>query len=289
MTGEKQEMQQIVDSMPSVPIKNKAFKNNGDLKFSDEGTNWGFTQPSFSNGAAYGDLDTDGDLDLVVNNVNMPCFVYKNNSRELNKSHYISFQLEGVSPNKFAIGAKIEVNTGEETLTREVMPGRGFQSSIDYKTIIGLGNKKITSVKITWPDKTETYLETPAIDKNYKIRQMNGIPIESNPAAAPKALFDSVTTPFDKHKENEFVDYYLERNIPVMLSKEGPKSAVADVNKDGLQDVFIGGAKGQAGQLYLQTKNGFVKNNQTVFEEDKNFEDVAALFFWAMSRTLTPH
>ena len=279
MTGEKQEMQQIVDSMPSVPIKNKAFKNNGDLKFSDEGTNWGFTQPSFSNGAAYGDLDNDGDLDLVVNNVNMPCFVYKNNSRELNKSHYISFQLEGVSPNKFAIGAKIEVNTGEETLTREVMPGRGFQSSIDYKTIIGLGNKKITTVKITWPDKTETYLETPAIDKNYKIRQMNGIPIESNPAAAPKALFDSVTTPFDKHKENEFVDYYLERNIPVMLSKEGPKSAVADVNKDGLQDVFIGGAKGQAGQLYLQTKNGFVKNNQTVFEEDKNFEDVAALFF----------
>jgi hypothetical protein len=279
MTGEKQEMQQIVDSMPSVPIKNKAFKNNGDLKFSDEGMNWGFTQPSFSNGAAYGDLDNDGDLDLVVNNVNMPCFVYKNNSRELNKSHYISFQLEGLSQNRFAIGAKIEVNAGQETLVREVIPSRGFQSSIDYKTVIGLGNKKVSRVKIIWPDKTETYLEAPAIDKNYKIRQTNVMPAESGTGAASIPLLDSSALQFDKHTENEFVDYYLERNIPIMLSKEGPKSAIADINKDGLPDIFIGGAKGQAGQLYLQTKNGFIKSSQSVFESDKNFEDVAVLFF----------
>ena len=278
MTGEKKEVQQIVDSMPSVPILNKAFRNNGSLKFSDEGINWGFTQPSFSNGAAYGDLDNDGDLDLIVNNVNMPSFVYKNHSREKDSSHFISFQLEGASQNKFAIGAKIEVHTDKEILVREVIPGRGFQSSIDYKIVVGLGNKKVKEIKITWPDKATSYIDNPAIDKNYVIKQSGSRPIVSNKEIAP-ALFDSIAMPFDKHTENSFVDYYLERNIPVMLSKEGPKAAVADVNKDGLQDIFIGGAKGQAGQLYIQHSKGFAKNNLTVFEADRDFEDVAVLFF----------
>ncbi|HEU5167545.1 MAG TPA: VCBS repeat-containing protein, partial [Chitinophagaceae bacterium] len=279
MTGEKQEMQQIIDSMPSVPIKNKAFKNNGDLKFSDEGMNWGFTQPSFSNGAAYGDLDNDGDLDLVVNNVNMPCFVYKNNSREINKSHFISFQLEGKSPNKFAIGAKIEVLTDSGVLTREVIPSRGFQSSIDYKVVIGIGNKKISYVNITWPDSSRSEINEPVSDKNYFVRQQDSGMGKILPTLTFSGLFQEVKRPFEKHTENEFVDYYLERNIPVMLSREGPKGAVADVNKDGLQDIFIGGAKGQAGQLYLQNRNGFIKSSQPVFEKDKDFEDVAVLFF----------
>ena len=279
MTGEKQEMQQIIDSMPSIPIKNKAFKNNGDLKFSDEGTNWGFTQPSFSNGAAYGDLDNDGDLDLVVNNVNMSCFVYKNNSREISKSHFISFQLEGKSPNKFAIGAKIEVLTDSGVLTREVIPSRGFQSSIDYKVVIGVGNKKLSHVIITWPDSSRSEINEPVSDKNYFVRQQNNEINKAPPTTTFSGLVQEVRESFEKHTENEFVDYYLERNIPVMLSREGPKAAVADVNKDGLQDIFIGGAKGQAGQLYLQNKNGFVKNSQTAFEGDKNFEDVAVLFF----------
>jgi hypothetical protein len=279
MSGQKEEMQQIVDSMPSVPIKNKAFKNNGGLKFSDEGMNWGFTQPSFSNGAAYGDLDDDGDLDLVVNNVNMPCFVYKNNSRETNNSHYISFQLESKSPNKFAVGAKVEIHTDNGVLIREVNPGRGFQSSIDYKLVIGLGNKEVSQVKIKWPDKTELYIDAPATDRSYMIRQSDVVPVKTGPAGSPIRLLDSLSLQFDKHNENEFVDYYLERNIPVMLSKEGPKAAVADVNRDGLQDIFIGGAKGQPGQLYFQSKNGFLKSKQVAFEEDKGFEDVAALFF----------
>ncbi|HEU4861110.1 MAG TPA: FG-GAP-like repeat-containing protein, partial [Chitinophagaceae bacterium] len=269
-----------VDSMPSVPILNKAFRNNGHLKFSDEGINWGFTQPSFSNGAAYGDLDNDGDLDLIVNNVNMPCFVYKNNSREINGNHFISFQLEGKAPNKFAIGAKIEVQIDSATLTRELIPSRGFQSSTDYRIVIGLGNKNATFVKIIWPDRSESYLKDPAVDKHHFIRQ----PDSSMPTVGPTSILPFLTEPvnhqFEKHIEDtSFVDYYNERNVPVMLSREGPKAVPGDVNKDGWQDIFIGGAKGQAGQLYFQTKNGFIKSNQKTFEADKEFEDIAVLFF----------
>ena len=194
MTGEKKEVQQIVDSMPSVPILNKAFRNNGNLKFSDEGINWGFTQPSFSNGAAYGDLDNDGDLDLIVNNVNMPCFVYKNNSREINGNHFISFQLEGKAPNKFAIGAKIEVQIDSATLTRELIPSRGFQSSTDYKIVIGLGNKKPTFVKIIWPDRSESYLKDPAVDKNYLIRQPDSS-IQTSNAIINSSFSDRTSKP----------------------------------------------------------------------------------------------
>ena len=280
MTGKKEDVQNIVDSMPSVPILNKAFRNKGNLKFSDEGTNWGFTQPSFSNGAAYGDLDNDGDLDLVVNNENMPCFVYKNNSRELSQNNFIGIQLKGQGSNSFAIGSMIKIYCSSEIISREVIPSRGFQSSTDYKIIAGLGDKTVDSMIIEWPNKTFTKLNKPAVNRTHFIQQ-TGTETPINDIAETKArtLFSPVTGSFDKHTEDDFTDFYNERNIPVMLSKEGPNAAVADINKDGLEDIFVGGAKGQAGQLYLQTKNGFVKQNQPVFETDKDFEDVAILFF----------
>lgn len=280
LSGKKDDMQHIVDSMPSVPLLNKAFRNLGNLKFSDEGISWGFTLSSFSNGAAYGDLDNDGDLDLVVNNENMPCFVYKNNSRERDSSNFISFQLEGSSSNKFAIGAKIEIQTSDdEILIREINPSRGFQSSVDYKVVVGLGKKTIKHVFIRWPDGTMTE-EAPVINKNNVVKYPGYInDLIGLPKAPLAKIFQPSDQQFDNHTEDGFVDFYLERNIPVMLSREGPKSAVADVNGDSLEDILIGGAKGQAGQLYPQTKNGFVKNKQPAFEADKEFEDVALLFF----------
>ncbi|HET9745169.1 MAG TPA: VCBS repeat-containing protein, partial [Chitinophagaceae bacterium] len=282
LTGEKEEVQKIIDSMPSVPILNKAFRNTGDLRFSDEGVNWGFDQPSFSNGAAYGDLDNDGDLDLIVSNVNMPSFVYKNNCREKDTTNFISFQLQGKSSNKFAIGAKIEIQTNDDVfLAREVIPSRGFQSSVDYKIVVGLGKKTIKNVFIRWPDTTLTRVVA-EINRNNVIRQADYSvdKMIEIPGPAKRSLFEAAKDKFDRHKEDSlFIDYYAERNIPIMLSKEGPKAAVADVNKDGLDDIFIGGAKGQAGQLFIQNKNGFVKSNQRSFEDDAQFEDIAVLFF----------
>ena len=152
--------------------------------------------------------------------------------------------------------------------------------------IFGLGNRKVYDAVITWPDRSELRIDHPTSDKNYFIRQTDTGIVSSNkisiepPVLYSQSLFKEEAQQFDKHTEDSlFVDYYVERNIPIMLSREGPKAAVADVNKDGMQDIFIGGAKGQAGQLYIQSKNGFIKKSQVAFEEDKNFEDVAVLFF----------
>ncbi|HRO71615.1 MAG TPA: CRTAC1 family protein, partial [Chitinophagaceae bacterium] len=152
LTGKKEQVDEVISKIPSVPILNKAFKNEGNLKFSDAGTNWGFTKPSFSNGAAYGDLDNDGDLDLVINNVNETAFIYQNNSREISKNNYIGLSLRGKGQNTFAIGSQIKIYLGNQILHREIGPSRGFQSSVDYKQIVGIGNAdKIDSVIITWP------------------------------------------------------------------------------------------------------------------------------------------
>ncbi|MEO7394851.1 MAG: FG-GAP-like repeat-containing protein [Chitinophagaceae bacterium] len=280
LSGRKEEIQSIIDSMPSVPILNKAFQNKGRLRFSDEGENWGFTTPSFSNGAAYGDLDNDGDLDLIVNNVNMPSFVYKNNSREISANNFIGFQLKGLGANTFAVGSTVKIFCGTEIITRELIPSRGFQSSCDYKIIVGLGNKKVDSITIVWPNRTFSKIDSLVVNKVHTIQQSGKeLSVFNRDLQNNKTLFQQVTIPFEKHIEDDFVDFYQERNIPMMLSKEGPKAAVADVNNDGLMDIYIGGAKGQAGQLYVQNDKGFIKKSQVIFEKDKEYEDIAVLFF----------
>lgn len=282
LSGQKTDMQQIVDKMPSVPILNKAFKNKGGLQFSDEGINWGFTTPSFSNGAAYGDLDNDGDLDLVINNVNMPSFVYKNHAQENAATHYISIQLKGASPNTFAIGSTVKVFTGNNIYCRDVYPARGFQSSTDYKMVVGLGNGMVDSIQVIWPNNMQSTIVKPTIntlltiDYNIVAKQVFKSATNSN----NPIIFQAANQNFDAHKENDFTEFYQDRNVPVMLSKEGPQAAVADVNSDGLDDVFIGGAAGTTGNLYVQTVAGtFNKASVACFEKDKAFEDVATLFF----------
>jgi enediyne biosynthesis protein E4 len=283
VTGKKESVDNVLKNIPVNPMQNKAYKNLGNFKFADVGNSWGFTQPSFSNGAAYADLDNDGDLDLVVNNVNQNAFVYKNNSRETGKNNYISILLKGTGKNTFAIGSKIEIFIGNNILSREVVPSRGFQSSVDYKQVIGLGSvSKIDSMRIIWPDRSYSLYDNPSINMLHTIIQSGDrLPMNYRKLSVDSSsLLTLEKINFDKHSENDCVDYYYERNIPEMLSREGPKAAVGDVNGDGLPDVYIGGAAGQAGQLYLQNSfGGFVKKEEKVFTDFADFEDEGVLLF----------
>jgi hypothetical protein len=282
LTGKKDKVDEVLKHIPVHPMANKVYHNKGNLQFQDVGVQWGLAQLSFSNGAAYGDLDNDGDLDLIVSNENMPCFVYRNNSREKDKNHFIGIELRGDSNNLFAIGSKVKIYSGKDLFYREFIPSRGFQSSMDYKQIIGLGNvAKIDSMVIIWPDRSCNVMKNPAVDSVYTIRKEATQKFDYAVAnVAGIFTIDSVNTTFDKHIEDDYVDFYYERNIPEMLSREGPRGATADVNGDGLTDIYIGGTKEHPGQIYLQKPgSGFVKSAQKIFYQFADFEDGASVFF----------
>lgn len=282
MSGEKESMQKIIDKMPSSPISNNFFHNEGDYKFPEKGEEFGLDQKSFSNGAAYADLDNDGDLDLIVNNVNQPCFVYKNKSEaKKNKNHFVRIKLAGEGKNTFAIGAKAEVFAGKEIISKQLNPARGFQSSTEYPITIGLGQiKKIDSIRIIWPDRRVTVKLNPAPDTihHFSIKDA-GSKIFAPGASKVNSLVSEAPVVFDAHVEDRYDDFFNERNIPMMLSQEGPKAAIGDVNGDGKEDIYICGAKGQGGQLYFQSGATFTKSNQKVFNDLAGFEDTAASFF----------
>ena len=283
LSGKKASVDQILKEIPRTPLPNKVFRNNKNLQFTDIGDEWGLSTPSYSNGAAYADLDNDGDLDLVVCNQNQPAFIYKNRSRELNKNNYIGFTLKGKKENPFAVGSKVQLFIGTQILTRELFPSRGFQSSVDYKLLFGLGtNATIDSAIITWPDRSTTQLILPGINTVHTIDQatQQTQQLKTTTQTSINTIFSKMESPFEKHQENDYVDFYNERLVPRVFSREGPKAATADVNGDGLTDIYIGGAEGKVGQLYLQTTNGtFLKKEEKDFNQYVQFEDQAVLFF----------
>ncbi|SHF90540.1 Repeat domain-containing protein [Flavobacterium micromati] len=280
VTGKKEEIQTIISKMPTTPIPNYAFRNNKNLTFTNEAVKWGFDTPSFSNGAAYSDLDNDGDLDLIVNNVNMESFVYRNNSEKNKKNHFIKVKLKGEGQNKFAVGSVVELFSGKEILRQELIPSRGFQSSVDYIMTFGIGTKKIDSIQVIWPNGKFQTVKKILKNTTLKLNILDAKFDYTIKNKALKPLFVEKKTPFVAHKENDYIDFDYEGLISKMLSQEGPSLAVADINGDGNEDVYVGGAKGQTGKIYLNNGNGnFAITSQKDLDGDFNFEDTAASFF----------
>lgn len=280
LSGKKEAVDSIINIMPSVPLANKAFRNKGNLEFEDMGSRWGFDEKTFSNGSAYGDLDNDGDLDLVVSNVNQEALIYRNNSESLDDHYFIKFQLKGKSPNSFAIGSKIELWAHDQYFTQQLIPSRGFQSSVDYDVVFGLGeNTTIDSCRITWPDRSLSNIKVNNIDTIYIINQNDSSSNLAESSERKTSFFTlSDQNELQKHVEDDYVDFYYERNIPYMLSQEGPAGAVGDIDGDGDEDLYVGGASGQVGQIYVNENGKFILKETPDFKAHYMFEDVTAVF-----------
>lgn len=295
LTGGDRDFRKLIDLIPSHPRSNYAFHNNGDLTFTNKSVEWGLGKPGFATGSAYVDLDNDGDLDLVVNNVNMPAYVYRNNSREMQPgNHFLKLVLVGMGKNTEAIGAKATVYYDHTLSYLEEQPMRGFESTVDSRLNFGLGKATVLdSAVVEWPGGGRTVMRGVKPDSILTLYEKDAVRTGvaggtgdagqggDLPVTAGKLFMPVVVGGLNfVHKENEFNDFNRDRLIFHMLSTQGPRMAVGDVNGDGLSDVYLCGAKGQAGVLYVQGAAGhFVSSDTALFAADKECEDVDALFF----------
>jgi enediyne biosynthesis protein E4 len=271
----------ILNSMPDGKVSNFIFKNIDGVHFKDFSPDWGINSPSFSSGSAYADLDNDGDLDLVVNNINEPAFVYRNNS----KSSSVIISLIGNQSNSFGIGTKIFTYTDGKYQYHEVSATRGFSSASDTRVIIGVGNSaKADSVLIVWPDGIFQKLTEIKVDKIISVKQSEAKTKFDYSRLLPKKrivepLAKSLTPNF-VHQENDYNAFNNEGLIPHMLTTQGPPLAQGDVNDDGLTDIFVGGGKDQEASIFIQTKQGeWIEVSNKDFIADSFTEDVAAELF----------
>lgn len=276
----------IVNLFNENKIHNYIYKNDGNLKFSNQVKNWGMENISFSNGAAVADLDNDGDLDLVVNNINDPAFVYQNKAETL-KHNFLNVQLKGPKNNTYGLGAKITLYTPSGKQYHELKTVRGYLSSVAPTTHFGLGKTNtVDSITVAWPDyKTTTITKNISLNTTLNIAYTAAIPTDINKEILETPIFNNITHkafskhPF-KHIENSFDDFKNQVLLPHKLSTEGPCIAVADINNDGLDDFFAGGAAGQTGAIYIQNRNKtFTKTNAIPLKKDASYEDTSAIFF----------
>ena len=272
----------LVEKMPVVKIPNAVFQNNGELAFKNVSQSWGLNQESFSNGATYADLDNDGDLDIITNNVDQEAFIYKNYAidGERTDNNFLKVTFRGEGGNTQGLGARIIIPLDSQTLVQEVYTTRGYQSAVPAELVIGLGDRdQIDSLIVVWPDLRFEVLTDVAANTHRTLDQRE---------AAGRYDFSSSITPLFEisnrlniayeHKENPFVEFNREVLVPHMSSTEGPRLAVGDVNGDGQDDFFVGGAKHQPGSIFVQRSTGFHVSKQPALHADSLTEDVEAHF-----------
>ena len=274
---------EYIRKMPTNEVANYIFKNNGNGTFQKKNTEWGFDYKVVSAGASYVDLDNDGDLDLVVNNSNNIASIYKNNSERLVKNNYLRIQLDGGTANQRGIGTKIKLFCKGEQMYQEQSPVRGFQSSCDPVLSFGVGkNTVIDSIYIIWS--TDQFQKLVAVPVNQtitiKMSDAKNKWYYDTITKKNQTLFTQTTLPEVNHSENAFNDFTVQALLPHYLSRQGPCIEVADINKDGREDFFMGGAKDKSAKLFLQNKNNtFSEKSIPAFSKDAASEDVAASFF----------
>jgi enediyne biosynthesis protein E4 len=271
----------VIKQMPSSEIENYIYQNKGGITFEKRSNEWGFTKKGVSSGAAYADLDNDGDLDIVVNNINDIASIYQNNEQEILHHNYLKVRLTKPSGNTMGIGACLKVNSGTLNLYRENYLSRGYQSSVDGVINFGLGNhNKIDSLTIIWPDGKSQKLYNLKANQTLIISYPNATNLHEQ-LKAKSPYFTRIANVLNyKHEENEFNDFQVQNLLPHFLSRFGPCMAKADVNLDGREDIFLGGAKGIAGSLFIQDKSGsFYPVKTNAFLDDANHEDADACFF----------
>lgn len=283
--SDSEELFDLVQKMPEVRLHNHAFKNNGDLTFERAGKAWGLDHYAVSTGAAYADLDDDGDLDLIVNNLNEHAYLYRNRARQTLSNNYLKVHLEGTGMNRFGTGAKVTVIADEEEFFQEAYPTRGYQSSMEPVLLFGLGEQREVDVQVTWSDGSRQTMRNVPVNRTVTLLRSEADPGDNGrvnetdnkmflPLDLQKIGLDFV------HAGSEAVDLIRSPLLPHTLSNLGPALARADVNGDSYIDLFIGGGKEQAGRLLLQQKDGTFRSAEApFFDLHKQYEDVDAVFF----------